>query len=514
MTRIQHIGRLDNVAKRITANSDENPYGTINANFQTDVDEYARSVAGMPRMIRRDDTGLHRYQFERAMLLTALYTKVDNDTYSNMMRRLANDAPFTRLRRLTNEDNPTQWETGNGASEKYYARIQHGIKKGLNMFGSFSRFTYAFRGTGSDPFWQFLRFIRFNKGEAYERFSPATSGGNIGDFPGPGLVFEKMDKPLFPKGRIAARFQTNNRLSHAEQKYRELLTKSESDLTKTKFGFFRGMYMISNKEKMKINNEPYDLLVLNDHLANPNQRAVYLIPSHMGDKFFRNPMKDYGSSHLLNPQNLNEYDCIIDITELSNLGGFDQALPNSVLNDLGISDEIRHPERKRNVCNKLHLEIENALLFGYAQFDLMNEAFNLHSLGYFFDSKQNTWMLDKYRLLREAVRWNQSNSNPILFPYPLEIHAIRPKLVKEIGFLDENLILYKTNPAGNHCFFENGKPEVGKEGDSVKDWIQLLGREGIDYWDFFHTDAAESGAFMAFTDNKMKQVGLDIIKEK
>lgn len=513
MPRVQNIGALDHIAKRIASNSDENPYGTTNVTFQQDVDEYARTLATMDRQVRQTDTGLPSWQFERALLNTALYTSIDDDTYGNMMRRIAKDAPFTRLRKLTNEDNDEAYLLANGNSEKYYSSIQHAMRKGLNMFGGFSRHTYSFRRTDSDPFWQFRRFLRFNKGERYDVYSPTSKGGTIGDFPGPGVVFEKMDRPLFPKGRIESRFEPHSRLSFAEQKYRSLLIRSVVDIPNTKWGYFRGMQLISNPERAKINGEPYDLLILNDHLVNPTQRALYLVPNHMSERFFQDPLKDFGNNHLFNPKNLERYECVIDVISLAALGGYDKELPESIQRDLGIFQEIDEPRNMRNKCHNLHREIEDALLFYYAQYDLLNEASNLYNLGYFFDSHENTWMLDKHRLLREAVRWNTSNNNdPILFPYPVEVYEVRSKLVKEVGFLSNNLGLYRDNPSGDYFFFLDGKPDVGREGTPVKNWKQLLGKEGVDAWDRFHTSAVDSGAFMAFTDSKMKDVALGIIR--
>lgn len=409
----------------------------------------------------------------------------------------------------------------------------------FNTSENFSRWTYAMRGTSSDPYWNFERFIRHVNGPSasagkdlsykiYRPKSPDFPNFTVNDFPGPGIVVNGINSPLFPKGHLAKRFlgsqtdipnNTSPTLS-SDWAYRNLLVSSEGDLGYIRLGLFRGPVVIYNPRKMIINGQPHGLVAAyNDHFQNRFQRSAYLIRGSIIERFFDNPLKDFGENHILNPspkkiKELGKH--IIKIESVRTLAGLDKGARKYSETEVGSVD--------------LHLQIKNCALYGFAMLDLLLEGFRLHNLGFFYDRAKDDWYLDEYRALRELVRWHNVTSEkaalddskevldgPVLFPFTLLQHRISPEMLEQCGFVTSNGVIYRDKPTGDSMLFPDGPPEIASEeieSRSNTKWKDALGKEGVDAWYKFHSRAEETGANLLMVDPIYKGIGQEYIKSR
>ena len=474
--------------------------------FQEDVNEFVSVVADgyldfKDITLPKDE----RWKLDRAIMKSAVYSNIPPGTWSRFINRLPVD--YKRLISRIDEDYIPL--------ERRVAEITLINERSFNGADNFSQFTCAMRGTKLDPSWMFERFIReVNEGECYKRYSPSEKG----QYPGSGIVVKGIKSKVFPNDYIENRFEVEDRtidsFKMVSRNYRDLLCTSESCLMSTFFGLFRGFAIIRNPRYMLINGIPYALIVFNDHHQNKTQRAAYLIPDKYALKFFSDPLYRTGPEHMFYPEAFEKRFAgeIISLNTSKALGGFDLQLP--------------HRSSRQRFRTILHNQIRDCALFGFAQYDLLREAFRLNKLGFYFNNGDYNWSLDKYRLLRELIKWNQSierektdeeDKRPVLFPYPLLEHGIKPDLVRECGIIGSDLVWYKTKEKGDYWFLYDGDPtmegELNERGYE-QGWKDLLGHEGTSRWDEYHTTASEMGANLVFSDPVMKKVALDIIVEK
>ena len=518
-------------------------------------DEYLRAINEFATLIGRDEVNLitiplaedEHWRLDRAIMKAAAYSTVPPYAYKAFSGNV-----YGHLFRGPDKDG---WQElayiSDGTfsnMDQNYERILDLNRRSFNVGESFSQWTYAMRTTTTDPYWAYERFIRHvNSSYAqsterfcYRKFSPCdlNRGYTIKNFPGPGIIVRGLQSKVFPDGHIKNRFPAGGNLSitsrnFTDSEYKLFLNQGEEHLQNTTFVFCRGFTIIDNPDVIKVNGKPYALLIYNDHFQNKTQRCAYLIPHSRVRQFLENPLHGIDNDHMFYPDNIEKVfkDEVIRINLAEVLAGLNEGAPQSLIDILtkeiqreqSISDEVA----ELKACKPLHHDIRTATLWGFALLDLQKEANRLYNLGFYFNKSDNEWYLDKYRLLRELIRWNKTvnekeedpkDKYPVLFPFPLLQHVIEPSLIQKVGMVSSNLVLYKEKGEGDFCFFDGEVPEIGPEASedrafSDRIWGDRLGVKGVHRWNEYHTIANESGANVLVMDPIFKGLGLDLIRQ-
>ncbi len=429
----------------------------------------------------RNSVGLEEWRVLRAGLLACVHGRnIDPETRARFREAFMHvtahdDVPVDRI------NNPFLSKV---TTEEVFWAIDHLH----NIFSNASHFHIATQRTGINSPSLLEQFIRHANGEA-KAFSPAQTShwtllgrkekGTIDDFPGPGFVISGLGKRtrLFPHRFIELSYPQISKPSSeitpkeaVENEYRKVLVKSESDLKKTHFALFRGITVVSNPEKMKIDGKSYALIIYNEHFHNDKQEIAFLVPASVTQGFIDFPVKFLNRRTFFHPAELmSRYgkEIIVPTYETA-LGGFDKTFPFGSGSPLFYKDVPRYdmwghphfwhlclPEVKlgtketndskkyvhrthdfatlrnplsgethpgywhnnfdsRNyVIDKLaHDEVRDCLFFAKSQYDLLKSAFRLYNFGYEFDPEKKMWTKDDFRLLRHAINLGNSNRYP------------------------------------------------------------------------------------------------------
>ena len=405
-------------------------------------------------------------------------------------------------------------------------------EKGFTKSKAFPDGTYLFRRS-IDDLWSFERFIRqvngpqsagnvkFKKPFGYKKYSTSEpnikkSGFTTNDFPGPGIILHGLHSLLFPKDHLSSRFLYALPLdaSGYEEtlaKYRAEIVLGEDKVKDTTFASFRGLILVSNPW-MKVRGKQYGLLILNDHFENTALKTALLVQIDLINDFLSNPLAKFGKEHIFHPSKFGFNERLngkyINLVTIASSAGLCEELP-----------EYNHIALDSSEKLSTHDEIKKAALFGFAQLDILREAYRLYSLGYYFDAKKKKFYLDEYRLLKELIRWNKSGIEdtklPVAFPFSFLDHGIRPNQVRNVGFVGANLVVYKNNPKGDSLLFET-VPEISSEGfDSNinEDLCNLLGVEENNYWLDFRGNAEYYGVNPLIVAPAYKEIGKGILSQ-
>lgn len=386
-------------------------------------------------------------------------------------------------------------------AERLLAECMTTQKKSISTSGAFSQWTHSFRQTfGND--WFFERFLKQVNGPKttgitqtappqsklgsffrkpapsppptkpnyfYTKFSPSMPqykqrGITIHDFPGPGLVVNGFHSPLFPKqyDYLGKRFLKGivESANQTDFDYRRLMVNGEAALSKTRFAFFRGLYLVYNPEHMRVDGRPYGLLVLNDHFPYGHTKTAYLVHGEFVEKFMKDPYLATGNGNIFNPDSLERR------SELS--GKLIKLV--SVAATAGLCEEVPGYDPKAMNSGKrisLHENVKDAALFAHSQLDLVREAFRLFRLGFKYSREIDNFYQDEFELLKELLRVNKKAKAvqkidepipelPVAFPFTFFDHRVDDAMVRDVGFTGANMVFYKNREHGDCQFFPDG----------------------------------------------------------
>lgn len=502
----------------ITSEDQGSRYFDNAADFQNDVNGFVQAIAEHHADIEDIDTSLpeeDKWRLDRAIIKSAIYSdysEVTPEVWSHFLAAVGVDR-----RRLIDKFHHSVNKT---ITQTLFVN-----ERSFNTADNFSPWTYAMRGTPLNHMWDFERFIReVNDGGDYnKRYSPSERGL----YPGSGITVRGIKSKVFPDNYLKKRFIVDSTLlantyQQVQGDYRELLVKNELYLRSTSFGSFKYFFIIRNPRKMVIDGKSYALIVFhNDNSQNKTQRVAYLIPDKYAIDFFSNPLKNAGTEHMFYPEATEKRlgREIINLNSSYALSGFDNVLPGDRVLKKSLSDR-----------KKLHDEIITCALFGFSMLDLLEEAYRFNRVGYYTNQDGN-WYLDKYRLMRELIKWNITDDRtvsigtndttiiegedkrPILFPLPVLEHTIDPSLIRECGVIDGGLFWHRTEKdGGNYWFFRDGVPELDEELNGIGNehkWKDLLGSGGATKWDEYHDKI--SGLNPALLDPMVKKIALGVI---
>lgn len=425
-------------------------------------------------------------------------------------------------------------------AEKILDEVLKVQQRSYSYSGAFNQWTYSFKSSlGED--WLFERFIKAvnnpsTTGKAsppkipflYKKYSPSmpefkNRGITINDFPGPGMVVYGLHSPVFHSVYLSNRFGIKNTPSDIHEmidsNYRNKLIDGAGKMSRTTFGFFRGVVVISNHEIMKVNSVPYSLVIFNDHFpSESHNKTAYLIDSRVVTSFLQDPYESIGFENILNPECLNN--CgdlkgkVIKLFSLAGTAGFCEEYPDY---DKDKSD-VKH--RKY-----LHDQIEQAAVAGFTQLDLIREAYRLYLLGYYYNRTKNNFYRDDYVLLKELLRINKKMTQgegetppmPVAFPFTFMDHSVNENMVRAVGFVGANMIVYKNSDRGDGMLFPGSLTSIDpNEIDklSVNEMRELIGgTEEQRLWGDFRESCEYHAANPLVVDPVYKNLGRNIIKQ-
>ena len=407
-------------------------------------------------------------------------------------------------------------------------------QRALSYSGAFTQWTHSFRKTVGTS-WLFERFLRqVNGPEAvgkecklpyfYAKYSPSMPkykdrGLTIHDFPGPGLVIYGIHSPPFPPNYLDKRytdiFMVGGTAEEVDAKYRQAAVNGEMSLNRTKFAFFRGLVLIYNEEKMRVNGKPYGLLIFNDHFPNDHLETSYLVHGEFIQKFLKDPYLAVGRGNIFHPELLERR------PELK--GKLIKLL--SVAATAGLCEEVPGYDTEIGVENRLrlHEEVRDASVFGFTQLDLIREAYRLYLLGYHYNQQRDKFYLDEFVMLKELLRINKLASQregdipdlPVAFPFSFFDHSVEDAMVGEVGFVGANMVFYKNRPKGDCMLFPGTINSIRSEelesitGERIR---ELIGGE-LEYgmWADFREGCEYFPANPLIVDPVYKRIGSNII---
>lgn len=413
-------------------------------------------------------------------------------------------------------------------------------QRGYSYSGAFNQWTYSFKSSlGQD--WLFERFIKTvndpnTTGKAsppkipllYKKYSPSmpefrNRGITINDFPGPGMVIYGVHSPVFHSVYLSHRFGIKNALSDIREvvdaNYRNKLIAGAGKMSKTTFGFFRGLVLVSNHELMRVDNNPYTLVIFNDHFpSESHHKTAYLIDTRLTTDFFHNPYENIGRANILNPEYLDKRGDlkgkIIKLFSIAGTAGFCEEAPSY---DKSAWD-VKH--RKY-----IHDQIEQAAVAGFTQLDLIREAYRLYLLGYYYNRTKNNFYRDDYVLLKELLRINKKMTQcegetppmPVAFPFTFMDHSVDEDMVRNVGFVGANMIVYKNSYNGNGMLFPSSLRNIDPnkiDNLSTNEIKELIG--GVEeqrLWGDFRESCEYHAANPLVVDPVYKSIGRNIIRQ-
>jgi hypothetical protein len=480
-----------------------------------------------------------KWKVEEALMKTAVYGPDILPYYYNALEYYLN--PDSTTSRVFDLDvNPDSSNFNRVIRESLFAN-----ERSLNLRTNFGQWTYAMRSTKLDNLWHFEKFIRQvnkpngggskNSDFKYVRFSPLDKLKNenetytVNDFPGPGIMVRGLHGNLFPEGHIQSRFAPNQGFinSSAEavvELYNHYLVNNVNQLKNTTFVHSRGLVLVDNPAMMKIKGEEYSLIAFNDHFVNPTQRPAYLIPRKYVLEFLSDPLRNVGENHIFNPATFEARfkEEAIKINSLETLSGMCFGIPKESMLNFMVDQYCQagdFVENNPEFLLSMHEDVLNAQFFAFSQLDLLNEGNRLYNLGYQYDQQHGYFTQDKFRMLREIVKWKTAleipNERPVLFPYPLLSHSIDPIMVENCGFVDGNLVYFKDKSDGDFQFFDGRPPDQKSDNfrsSDVGKWRNMLGSDGLRKWERFLGDAANEQANLAVVSNQNGAIGKEILQ--
>lgn len=412
--------------------------------------------------------------------------------------------------------------------------------RGYSYSGAFNQWTHSFRSSlGED--WLFERFLRtvnnpktigkttpYEYPFLYKKHSPSqpmykNKGITINDFPGPGLVVFGIHSPVFPKGYLAHRFGKQSKAgdiaSMVDSNYRNRIISGAEKMGQTTFGFFRGGALVSNQQLMKVDGNPYTLVIFNDHFpVSDHHKVACLVDSTMVKHFLHNPYEFIGDSNLLNPTTMDFKPelrgKVINLFSLAGTAGLCEEVPGYT-KDWEVGKRIR-----------THDQVELAAISGFTQLDLIREAYRLYLLGYYYKKEKDNFYRDEYVLLKELLRINKKMTAgegetppmPVAFPFTFMDHALDEDLVRNVGFVGANMVVYKSSPNGNGVLFSGKLRDVDpKDIDKLSDdEIRELigGSEEQALWSDFRESSEYCAANPLIVDPLYKDIGKNILRQK
>ncbi len=519
--------------------------------LQGDINELIRSIAFAKIKVSGilDQSGISKEQLDKALTVSTVFSGVsDIEFFYYYLYVQKYKFPENAWSKISGQSGLAHGDER--LAEKILEEILHLQKKAYNTSTAFNQWTQSFRSYGSS--WFFEKFLKQINGATatrdidpgksffYRKFSPsspqyANSKITINDFPGPGLVIYGLHSKIFANNYINHRFSYGVATSTQEKVESEqwrFITEGEKDLQKTIFGFFRGLVIVYNKEKMCIKGRPYGLVIFNDHFPHNNFKTAYLIRHELLDKFISNPYLALNRENILNPDLLDirndTKDKVINVVSLASQAGFCEEA-------LSLLSKAEPPQKL-----SLHNDITRTLMFGTAQLDLIREAFRQYSLGYYYDNKQNNFYENRFLLLKELLRINRCLFErsvddkpieyPVVFPFTALDHSIDPDLVLKTGFVSSSMTAFtEGHPKGTTTFFNEDKhrrdPDFEghinfltelelDEIDSLPDEtiIKNLGSDDFELWKNLLEGWRFTGANPMIVDHSHKKVGVDILK--
>lgn len=413
-------------------------------------------------------------------------------------------------------------------------------ERSYSYSGAFNQWTHSFKSSlGQD--WLFERFIKtINSSNVtgkvsppkmpflYKKYSPSLPefkdrGITINDFPGPGMVIHGIHSPVFHSVYLSNRFGIKNIPVDIHEmvdlNYRNKLIDGAGRMSKTTYGFFRGVVIISNPEIMKVDNTPYSLVIFNDHFPSESHNKIaYLIDSKVVASFLHNPYENLGAENILNPEYLNVRGDlrgkVIKLFSLAATAGFCEEAP-------GYNKDNWDVKQRKYI----HDQIEQASVAGFTQLDLLREAYRLYSLGYYYNRAKNNFYRDEYVLLKELLRINKKMTQgegeippmPVVFPFTFMDHAVDEQMVKDVGFVGANMIVYKNSINGDGMLFPSSLKNIDPgeiDNLSVDEMRELIGgTQEQNLWSDFRESCEYSAANPLVVDPVYKNIGKNIIKQ-
>lgn len=359
----------------------------------------------------------------------------------------------------------------------------------------------------------------------FERFIKKVStsytkhwGNDHEVFPGPGIIINGFSTKMFPDGALKKQLWSHphdNLEPHKAVKrdFKNQIVNSESLLSETKIGFFRGLTFVSHPS-MIVSGRPFTLVIYNEHFQgdylDENEEALklsYLIPNDFIKDFEHNPY----NNRTLTPAWIDNGKIrkkILDLTCPSVVAGLQRAIasapnrkdfyPNSLFrsyrgqwykDDLfghERSELLEHETRDTNghmhvthmdeefkqahshgwwsngfplenlkPFKDAHDEIAEATNIGFAILRTILRGFNNYCYGYDYIPDNPKFKLsESTRMLDQSVRWYLSSRKNKPFLVPCTEHNFDKGLIEEIGAIDTNT---------NYCLKKKGTFELPGE---------------------------------------------------
>ncbi len=430
-------------------------------------------------------------------------------------------------------------------SKVLYMQTMQIFKQCLDIHRGFNFWAYSSRGDGISEYPMLVRFAR----RASCSRNVTLHKLPLDKFPGPGIVINGLSGNCFPSWFMRSQWEKalqdrDTPSERVEKDFRNTMTHNVEDLKNTTFGFFRGVVIVKNPRRIKIDNKNYALIIFNDHFGNPNLTEAFLVPDEYIKGFLENPMEAINSQQgtPCHPdQIVNRFkDRVLNLTSVSNIGGMNRAFPvgakcyerstfynkngTRVYRDLYAHerDETLRSEDK-DIVGHMHMThmfggwwneqfpLQNLEPFRNAHFEVtsaafnalallrdFNEAFRLYSFGYDdYDSPSDNVRFSEYlRLHDQAINWKDSNKvqgdgGLVLIPKPRGKNtSFSRDLIREVGAIDVQLMahfIHKTR--GNpiflpSCSLTSESPHYRRV--EAKDWLK------------FHAAAYKNGADLVF----------------
>ena len=508
-------------------------------------------------------SGIEQWRILRAGMIATVYGRgVDAEARKQFRNRFMY---FTR-----HDDLPVNRKQNPFGSKVALEEVLWCFDHMYDLYSNFSHFHLATQKPEPGKPSMLEAFLGHVTGQSsYKTYSPSqttiTDGrgkrkGTTDDFPGPGFVINGLGKraKLFPARFIENAYPqlSGRKLSPrqvVENEYRKVIIESERYLGETQFTLFRGLVIIRNPQRMKIDNKNYALIVFNDHFPVDNQEIGYLIPDDLAAKFTEDPLMYLNTSTRFHPANLLSrfgHEIIVPTYETT-LGGFDKAFPYGddapdFYPDSKHYDKSGHlhrfdlcyPERtlgtsetydtkgyihrthdfafieghdrywsskydSRNYApDKLaHNEVRNSLFFAQAQLDLLKAAFRLYNFGYEYSPRHKHWTRDEFRLLKNAIAFRHSARFPQK-EKPVLVGTVQGRNsgfsrdnLRDVGILDTNLMLWQRSTTTNNKSGIDTSMLPGKMPDDTYDlrdartWRYFEGGNETDNWLEFQATA-------------------------
>ncbi len=401
---------------------------------------------------------------------------------------------------------------------------------------------------------------------------------------------------VFPKGYVEGLFKSGKPSSpkqEVEVYYRNLLMEGERELKDTVFTLFRGIIIIQskNKNRMLIDSKKHALVVYNDHFQNPDQKIAFLIPDSLANVFTNDPLKYLNERTNFHPKQIGRYGPeIFDLFKTSVLSGFDKCFPFGAASPLfykgsafydmwgvkhkrdlfyperfyghqethdkfhsynhrthmfanipGPTSEEKHPRYwsngfdPRNLIpyKQAHDEVRNTVFYALSQLRLFCEGATLYNYGHEYNPKHKIWTHDKFRLLKSALNFHESERfkerRPILTGLEADGYSHFSEVkIKKGGFVDtEHMVWikeldpnYKATPGKKPLEFDGRMlpghlPSEEYDLRDEKTWKFFTGTsETKDWLDYLNLQETILGSQPVFFHPHMKPALLEIIKRK